>query len=170
MPGDDLYLKFVYEEDFVNYKEPAMFLGTAHCDFKCCSEVHYPMEICQNSIWANQPVGIYSQSELIERYLSNPLTKSIVFGGLEPMLQINQVESFIRKLRQNYHCNDTVVIYTGYTKDEVLEKFRDDYKSFVELGNVIIKYGRFILDQEPHFDEVLGVYLASDNQYAELVQ
>jgi hypothetical protein len=35
-----------------------------------------------------------------------------------------------------------------------------DYK------NIIIKYGRYIPNQTPHYDEVLGVYLASDNQYA----
>ena len=33
--------------------------------------------------------------------------------------------------------------------------------------NIIIKYGRYIPDQEPHQDEVLGVRLASNNQYAE---
>jgi hypothetical protein len=35
------------------------------------------------------------------------------------------------------------------------------------FDNIIIKYGRYIPGQEKHFDETLGVYLASDNQYAE---
>ena len=38
-----------------------------------------------------------------------------------------------------------------------------DYK------NIIIKYGRYIPNQTPHRDEVLGVNLASDNQYAERI-
>ena len=35
-----------------------------------------------------------------------------------------------------------------------------------KFANVIIKFGRFIPNQKPHFDEVLGVELASPNQYA----
>ena len=34
------------------------------------------------------------------------------------------------------------------------------------LTPLVIKYGRYVPDQQPHFDEVLGVNLASDNQYA----
>jgi len=59
--------------------------------------------------------------------------------------------------------NDPVVIYTGYTEEEV-EKILG--WAFIKwLGNLYIKYGRFIPGQEPHFDEVLGINLASDNQY-----
>jgi len=36
-----------------------------------------------------------------------------------------------------------------------------------DFDNIIIKYGRFIPGQEKHYDEILGVYLASNNQYAE---
>jgi hypothetical protein len=35
------------------------------------------------------------------------------------------------------------------------------------FDNIIIKYGRFIPNQEQHYDETLGVNLASNNQYAE---
>ena len=35
-----------------------------------------------------------------------------------------------------------------------------------ELKNVIIKFGRYIPGQEKVFDEILGIYLASSNQYA----
>ena len=34
-------------------------------------------------------------------------------------------------------------------------------------GNVVVKFGRYIPNQKHIFDEVLGVELASDNQYAE---
>ena len=33
--------------------------------------------------------------------------------------------------------------------------------------NIIVKFGRFIPNQEKQYDEVLGVYLASNNQYGE---
>ena len=35
---------------------------------------------------------------------------------------------------------------------------------------VIVKFGRFRPNQEKHYDEVLGVYLISDNQYAKEYQ
>ena len=94
---------------------------------------------------------------------------------------------------------DDIVIYTGYTKKEAaeiilkgncmafknnewqidydmyqrfLDKKNDDlYLSLITSGfpNVIIKYGRYIPGHQPHYDPVLGVYLASDNQYAERI-
>ena len=35
--------------------------------------------------------------------------------------------------------------------------------------NIIIKFGRYIPNQEKHYDDVLGIELASDNQYAEVI-
>ena len=56
---------------------------------------------------------------LIDRYLKNPITKSIVFGGLEPFEQFSELVSFVYKLRQK--TNDTVVIYSGFLKSEIME-------------------------------------------------
>ena len=38
-----------------------------------------------------------------------------------------------------------------------------------KYSNIIIKFGRFIPNQKPHYDPVLGVELASDNQYGEKI-
>ena len=62
--------------------------------------------------------------------------------------------------RHNHY--DDIVIYTGYTEKEVKENF--DWIFLYE--NIIIKYGRFIPNQSPHYDKILGVNLSSDNQYA----
>ena len=49
-------------------------------------------------------------------------------------------------------------------------KNQNKTKKIAEIGpNIIIKYGRFIPHQEKHFDEILGVYLASDNQYGKRI-
>ena len=37
-------------------------------------------------------------------------------------------------------------------------------------GRVIIKWGRFIPDMPRRVDPILGVTLASDNQYAEIME
>lgn len=96
------------------------------------------------------------------RYLANPLTNAIVIGGLEPFEQAKEVRKLIWMLRNVFSCNDDVVIYTGYTQDEV----EDEVKLLSEFENIIIKFGRFRPNQTPHRDEVLGVNLVSDNQYA----
>ena len=41
--------------------------------------------------------------------------------------------------------------------------------NIILYSNIIIKFGRFIPNREPHFDEVLGVNLASNNQYAKRI-
>lgn len=57
-------LKFIQEEDFVNYKECSMFVGTAFCDFKCQKE--NPKCNCQNSILINSDTQEISISKLID--------------------------------------------------------------------------------------------------------
>jgi len=47
-----------------------------------------------------------------------------------------------------------------------LTKRYDKLTLLSQYKNVIIKFGRFIPNQEPHYDEILGVNLASNNQYA----
>lgn len=158
-------VKTIVDEDFVNYKKPAMFIGTISCGGKCCIEAGIPLSVCQNDGWrASAPISI-DDEQLCLRYLDNPLTKSIVFGGLEPFEQFDELLFLVSKLRMEYHCNDTVVIYTGYNLTEIMPEV-DILKKF---ENIIIKFGRYVPNQSKHFDEVLGVYLASDNQYAERI-
>ena len=54
------------------------------------------------------------------------------------------------------------MIYTGYDEQEIM----GEIQFLMSMPNIIVKFGRFIPDQQPHFDEVLGVNLASDNQHA----
>ena len=153
-------LRGYVEDDFTQYKKPSMFLITPYCDFKCCIE--NGNNICQNMDVIKAPIIDVDNDELIKRYLNNPITKSIVFGGLEPIDSFDEVREFINTLRWDYNCFDDVVIYTGYNADEVI----DQCMRLSKFANVIVKFGRFIPDQKSHFDEVLGVELASPNQYA----
>lgn len=77
------------------------------------------------------------------------------------MLQFNEVYELISYFREN-GCNDPFVIYTGYYTEEI----QNELYQLQKYKNIIIKFGRFIPDQESHFDEILGVNLASPNQYA----
>ena len=157
----DITLKGIIDEDFVNYKVPSMTLMFPNCSLKCDKECGQP--VCQNSSLINEPDITVDIESLIQRYLNNPITEAIVMQGMEPLDSFKELEQFIYLLRTRYKCNDTVVIYTGYKNHEVLDKCIN----LAFMGNVIVKFGRFIPNQQKHFDEVLGVYLSSDNQYAE---
>ena len=157
-------LKGIIDEDFVNYKVPSMTLMFPYCDFKCDKECG--QNICQNSQLSKAPDINISCNKIIERYISNPITKALVFQGLEPIDSFLDVLDFIMLLRVKYKCNDDVVIYTGYDYREIYHEV-DKLANYFD--NIIIKYGRYIPNQESHYDEVLGVMLASDNQYAEKI-
>ena len=55
------------------------------------------------------------------------------------------------------------MIYTGYDKQEICEQI----DKMMNFKNIIIKFGRYVPNQKEHYDEVLGINLASNNQYAE---
>ena len=158
-----MYVRGVVDEDFVNYKKPSMFISCRSCSFKCDAESGE--QVCQNGALASAPETDIPVEDLVRRYLSNDITKAVVFGGLEPFDDIDNVMLFCGLLRHRYGRDDDIVIYTGYTEREIAD--RQNYYSIIKnLGNVIIKFGRYVPRQEKHYDDVLGVYLASDNQYA----
>lgn len=158
-------VKTIIDEDFTNYKLPAMVLGTISCHGKCCIEAGLPLSICQNDGWRSRAPFTLDDEKLCERYMSDPITQAVVFGGLEPFEQFNEMTRFIATLRDKFHCDDTVVIYTGYTEEEV----RKEVEVLRKFKNIIVKFGRYLPGQTSHYDEVLGVSLASDNQYAKQI-
>lgn len=150
-------------EDFTNYKLPCLFISTCFCDWKCCHEAGISESVCQNNELSNAAIKEVSIDNLVDFYLKNKITKAVVFGGLEPFLQYDELLQFILKLREK--TDDTVIIYTGYNKDEIFTEVEELSK----YNNIIIKFGRFVPNNKPHFDEVLGINLISDNQYAEKI-
>lgn len=58
-----------------------------------------------------------------------------------------------------------MVIYTGYYPQEM----ENQIQALSSYKNIIIKFGRYIPNKEPVYDDVLGVKLASDNQFAERI-
>ena len=153
-----MILKEIKDEDFVNYRKPSMFLGFPRCSFKC--DIENGKQVCQNSALATSPDINVPLDEIIERYINNPITEAIVIGGLEPFDTFEQLYEFVKAFREV--ADDDIVVYTGYYEDEI-EDMVDKIASF----HVIIKFGRFIEGQTKHYDTVLGIELASENQYAE---
>ena len=148
------------QEDFTNYKKPSLFLGFSECSGKC-NKIAGKI-VCQNEQLKNAEKVEISIQEIMNLYASNPLTKAIVCGGLEPLDTPEELIDLIKTFR--YYTSDDVVIYTGYTENEV--KNMEIYSQLLQYSNIIIKYGRYIINQKSHYDKILGVELASDNQYA----
>ena len=160
-----MIIKAIVDEDFVNYKKPSMYIGTAFFDGKCCRDAGLPMSVCQNDEWRKTATIDIDDDYVIKRYISNPITQAICFAGLEPFEQFSEMFMFIKKLRKDFKCFDTIVIYTGYNENEI----QNEVNELKFFENIVIKFGRYIPNQPAHYDEVLGVNLASDNQYAKVI-
>ena len=149
------------DESFTEYKKPHMLVGFPSCTFKCDRE--NGNQVCQNWELAKAPRIVVEAEDIAARYVSNEITKAVVFAGLEPFDSFKQMVALIDEIRKL--CDDDIVIYTGYNRDEI-EKM---IKAISEYRNIVVKFGRYRPGQKKHFDEVLGVELASDNQYAERI-
>ena len=150
----------VVDYDVVNYKKPSMFLIFPNCSLKCDRECG--KEVCQNNKLLKMPKIDISADDISVKYKSFRLTKSIVCGGMEPFDSEDDLKSLLVSIRYQHFIDDDIVIYTGYTEDEVHEMFPWVFR----FKNIIIKFGRFIPDTPSRYDEILGVTLASSNQYA----
>ena len=128
-------IKGLISEDFVNYKKPAMTIMFPHCNgFKCGAEY------CQNSPLVKSKDIEISIQDIVERYLNNPITESVVMQGLEPIDSWNDLIELVDCLRHS--TNDDIVIYTGYNKEEIADKL----PLLSKYKNIIIKYGRYIFN------------------------
>ena len=153
-------VKDIVDENFQDYKKTSMFICTSFCDGKCYRELGLDSSICQNESIQCQPIMNIPDEEIVDRYMNNPITSAIVIGGLEPFEQFKELYELIRKFRER--TDDDIVIYTGYNENELTYSAWD----LARLKNIIIKYGRYIPNSTPKYDYILGVTLASDNQYA----
>lgn len=157
-------IKGIQIEDFVNYKLPSLFIASCYCDWKCCTEIGLDIGVCQNAPLA-QAENIDIPDQIIyKHFVNNPITKAVVIGGLEPMIQINEVVDLI-KLFRNQGEDCPFVIYTGYYPNEIPEQL----ERLKQYKNIIVKFGRYIPNNQSKYNEVLGVTLASYNQYAEII-
>lgn len=152
-----MIVKKIIDEDLSNYKKPSMVIFMPRCTMKCGEE------LCQNNPWLKMPDKIIDPLDILNQYLDNNLTKAVVLTGLDPIDTFDDLYDFIWKFR--VVTDDDIVIYTGYDKDEISDKV----EKLKKFSNIIVKFGRYVPGQQPHYDELLGVNLASDNQYAEKI-
>ena len=156
-----MVIKGVTMEDFSNYKKPSMFIAFPNCSFKC--DIECGLQVCQNGALAKSPNIDISVEKMVKKYLNNPITKAVVCGGLEPIDSWPDLLLFVESFREK--SQDDICIYTGYEKSEIIDKIN----TLKQYDNIIVKFGRYIPGHEKHYDEILGIWLASDNQHAERI-
>lgn len=152
-------VKGIVDEDFVNYKVPSMTIMFPKCNFKCG-------DYCHNLPLVDEPDIKISVKDIYRRYISNPISEAIVCQGLEPFDSWIELNGLLFHFRIHEACSDPIVIYTGYDKEEIKDKVDYIKKMY---SNIIIKFGRFIPNDNSHFDYILGVMLSSGNQYGEKI-
>lgn len=159
---DDAITLFDLDEaDVVNYKTTSFNISAGvTCTFKCCKD---NPSICHNNPLCKQKPINYSISKIIDRYTNQEISKSFVIQGLEPLDNLKQVLWLIYRIRGS-GIEDDVVLWTGYTEEEC----KDLIYLIKMMGwkNIILKVGRYIQNAPSRYDNLLGVTLASDNQYA----
>ena len=154
-------LRGIVAEDFLNYKDPAMILLWPNCNFKC--DLENGNQFCQNLPLIKTPIVETDPDVLIDEFINNPITKAIVCSGLEPMDSFDELLDFIKRLREK--SDAMVVIYTGYKATEI----KSQINKLKKYPNIIVKFGRYKPNEEAHFDELLGIKLASKNQWAKQI-
>lgn len=117
---------YVKDEDFINYKKTSMFIGLPNCSGKCWKEKGLPCTICQNNSLRDSSVIDISVDDLIIRYDSNPLSESVVFGGLEPFDSEEDLNNFIHIFRYN-HADTVSDIMFFETREKVIHNKNIDY-------------------------------------------
>ena len=157
----NIKIKGIRMEDFTNYKKPSMYIAFPSCTFKC--ERECGQKICQNSSLVQSKTLEVGVKSIVNKYINNKITSAIVIGGLEPFDSKEDLFILISYFRVS--TQDDIVIYTGYKEEEI----KNQLQYLRAYHNIIVKFGRFIPNQQPHYDDVLGVMLASDNQYAERI-
>ena len=157
-------IKGIIDYDCTNYKLPCLTIEFPYCTFKC--DKLNGCQVCQNSSLAAEPDIEVNGEYIWNLYKQNPLTKAFCFQGLEPFDSYLDLLDLVMFIRIHKQCDDPIIIYTGYNEGEdwIVEN------SLRHYNNIIIKYGRYLMGHEPHYDDVLGVKLASNNQYAKVLK
>ena len=143
-------------ETFVDYKKTGLYVSGSRCNLKC--------KECFNENLKHSPTIKIKPSQFIEDYIiKNQVIESVIFSGLNWFDKFEDLIILISCIR--LHSNIDIVIYTGYKEVELLEEIN----TLKKYNNIIIKFGEYISNDNSIFDEVLGVTLASSNQYAKKI-
>ena len=153
-----MLIKGITDEIFSDYSKTSMLIAVPVCTTRCWEKLNLSPTICQNHLLRREPNLSVSNKDIIDRYLENPLTSAIVFGGLDSWDSLDEIIEFIREFR--LVSEDDCVLYTGRDLDII----ENDFGKLREFKNIYVKYGGYNPFLESVVDELTSVVLASSNQ------
>lgn len=143
-------------ETFVDYKKTGLYVSGSRCNLKC--------KECFNENLKHSPTIKIKPIQFVEDYIiKNQVIESVIFSGLNWFDKFEDLLQLVNCIRVKTDID--IVIYTGYKESEVLSEI-DMLK---ENKNIIVKFGEYIPNDMEVYDEVLGITLASSNQYAKKI-
>ena len=85
-----------------------------------------------------------SLADILEKFDEDPLLKGITFSGGEPM---DQAESFYYLGEEIKKRNKDIVVFTGYTYEELAEMNDEYVKKLLDITDILID-GRFVAEKK----------------------
>lgn len=143
-----MLIQNIIHNESVSYKRPVM-------------RIELPSSEGVN-LHINEISAVVADGDIIKSYLFNEFTEAIYIVG-DLIIQFSEIFNFIAKLRNDFYCDDDVIIFTEYHETNLnyvlnaLRMFRNIIVRF--RGDSAAKYSVI------HYDAVLGIYIP-DNQYA----
>lgn len=110
-------------------------------------------------------ISEYEIGEIIKIYKKNILVESLILAGLEPFDNPHDLRRLIGVFRDS--ISDDIIIYTGYDNDDIdtNKELKMLLQEILKYDNILVKFGRYIEGKDKIYDNVLGIELASDNQW-----
>lgn len=121
------------------------FAGCPHY----CKGCHNPKS------WNENGGNVMTVEEIMKEISSDPLN-NITFSGGEPFMQIDELTILARELKR---INKNIWCYTGFTWEELQEKYEDRFIELCKYMDVLVD-GRFVLAER----DLSLVYKGSNNQ------
>lgn len=100
---------------------------------------------------------IVDTDEIYDKIMSCKMIKGVTFSGGEPFCQVKPLLELARKIRANTKLD--LIIYTGFTFEQLMAMKDDDVKELVSLAKFIVD-GKFELDKR----DLTLLYRGSSNQ------
>ncbi|MBF7047022.1 anaerobic ribonucleoside-triphosphate reductase activating protein [Campylobacter volucris] len=127
----------VVKESIVDGYGLRYVIFTQGCPHKC--------KACHNQHTHDFNQGYWQDLDfLLKDIIKNPLLKGVTFSGGEPFLQAEKLVILAKKIKS---FGLDLIIYTGFTYEELLLMDKKSVKELLFLADLLID-GRFILEQK----------------------
>jgi methylmalonyl-CoA mutase cobalamin-binding subunit len=145
-------IKFLVDEDFVNYKKPSMFIGFPYCTLKCNKDCG--QEVCQNKALLSEPNIEIEVEEIIElgKDIINVKTGKIISIEKHPnadKLSVTQVDAGQHGILQIITAATN--IFEGAIALKQKAMWFETKEEFLEKAGEVLEEGDVILIKASHF-------------------